>query len=86
MAYGIEIVAFVSSVGKIKLPAFASPAPQVASNDDDTVEDVLSPEFVHLLKTITREEVDKQPTRCPHAETAELMTKVRLHNNSRNNS
>lgn len=76
LAYGIEIVAFVSSVGKIRLPSTVSPPSQVPSEDDDTVEDALSPEFVHLLKNITREEVDKQPTRCPHAETAERMTKV----------
>ncbi|TCD71452.1 hypothetical protein EIP91_010158 [Steccherinum ochraceum] len=75
LAYGVEIVAFVSSVGKIRLPSTVSPPSQVPSEDDDTVEDALSPEFVNLLKTITREEVDKQPTRCPHAETAERMTK-----------
>ncbi|KAH8101523.1 chorismate synthase [Cristinia sonorae] len=75
LAYGIEIVAFVSSVGKIRLPSSISPPSQVPSDDDDTVEDVLSPEFVTLLKTITREEVDKYITRCPHAETSERMTK-----------
>ncbi|KAI0791740.1 chorismate synthase [Abortiporus biennis] len=74
-AFGVEIVAFVSSVGKIKLPSQVSPPSQVSSEDDDVVEDVLSPEFVHLLKTITREEVDKHPTRCPHPETAEKMVK-----------
>ena len=77
MAYGIEIVAFVSSVGKVQLPSAVSPPSQVAEEDDDTVEDALSPEFVELLKTVTREKVDAQPTRCPHAETSERMTKVR---------
>lgn len=77
LVYGIEIVAFVSSVGKIKLPSTVAPSSQVSADDDDTVEDVLSPEFVHLLKTVTRVEVDAQTTRCPHAETAERMTKVR---------
>ena len=77
MAYGIEIVAFVSSVGKVQLPSAVSPPSQVAEEDDDTVEDALSPEFVELLKTVTRETVDAQPTRCPHAETSERMTKVR---------
>ena len=76
LAYGVEIVAFVSSVGKVHLPSYVSSPSQVPADDDDAVEDVLSPEFVHLLKTITREEVDKQTTRCPHAETADLMTKV----------
>lgn len=75
LAYGIEIVAFVSSVGKVKLPSIVSPSSQVSADDDDTVEDVLSPEFVHLLKTVTRADVDAQMTRCPHAETAERMTK-----------
>ena len=44
--------------------------------DRDEVEDALTPEFRKLLATVTREEVDRQPTRCPHAETAERMTKV----------
>lgn len=74
LAYNIEIVAFVSSVGKVKLPSFV--APQVGSDDDEVVEDALSPEFVNLLKTVTRAEVDAFPTRCPHQETSELMTKV----------
>jgi hypothetical protein len=44
--------------------------------DNDDVEDAISPGFGQLLSTITREEVDKHPTRCPHPETAERMTKV----------
>lgn len=44
--------------------------------DNDDAEDALSSEFHQLLSTITREEVDKHPTRCPHPETAERMTKV----------
>lgn len=48
-------------------------------NDNDDVEDTFSPEFRQLLSTITREEVDKHPTRCPHPETAERMTKVGLY-------
>ena len=79
MAYGIEIVAFVSSVGKVHLPSSVSPPSQVPAEDDETVEDALSPEFVELLKTVTREQVDAQPTRCPHAETSERMTKVNQH-------
>lgn len=76
MVYNIEIIAFVSSVGKIKLPAYVSPPSQVPSDDDDDVEDALSPEFVKLLKTITRAEVDSYATRCPHQETSDLMVKV----------
>ena len=78
MAYGVEIVAFVSSVGKVQLPSSVAPPSQAAADDDDSVEDALSPEFVELLKTVTREQVDAQPTRCPHAETSEKMVKVRL--------
>lgn len=47
------------------------------SEDPDFAEDALSPEYVKLLKTITREEVDKYTTRCPHGETSEKMTEVR---------
>lgn len=77
LAYGIEIVAFVSSVGKVKLPSAVSSPSQVSSDDDDTAEDALSPEFVNLLKSVTREQVDAHLTRCPHPETAERMTRVR---------
>ena len=76
--YGIEIVAFVSSVGKVHLPASVAPpslVPNDGNEDNDEAEDALSPEFKQLLATITREEVDKHPTRCPHPETAERMTK-----------
>ncbi|THH30394.1 hypothetical protein EUX98_g3802 [Antrodiella citrinella] len=72
--YGIEIVAFVSSVGKIHLPTSVCPPLLAPAEDNDDVEDALSPEFVKLLKTITREEVDKNIIRCPHPETAERMT------------
>jgi chorismate synthase len=78
-AYGIEIVAFVSSVGKIHLPDSLAPPSLTAlkgGEDDDEVEDALSPEFRKLLATITREEVDRYPTRCPHQETSEKMTQV----------
>ncbi|TFL06248.1 chorismate synthase [Pterulicium gracile] len=76
IAYGIEIVAFVTSVGKIHLPANVAPPALVPSpEDEDEVEDSLSPEFQKLLSTITREEVDKYPSRCPHQETHERMTK-----------
>jgi chorismate synthase len=79
--FGIEIVAFVTSVGKIHLPSNTAPPSLTAADedeDDDDVVDALTPEFRQLLATITREEVDKHPTRCPHPETAERMTKVRI--------
>lgn len=78
LAFGIEVVAFVSSVGKIHLPSHVAP-PSLASDkdaDNDDVTDALSEEFRNLLSTITREQVDAHPTRCPHHETAERMTQV----------
>jgi len=76
LAYGIEIVAFVSSVGKIHLPANVAPPSLTPLNNDgsDVAEDALSEDFVALLANITREQVDKHPTKCPHSETAERMT------------
>ncbi|KAH0838710.1 chorismate synthase [Lanmaoa asiatica] len=77
LVYGIEIVAFVSSVGKIHLPSNVAPPSMTPDGveDNDDVEDAVSPEFRQLLATVTRAEVDKHPTRCPHTETAERMTK-----------
>ncbi|KAF8323332.1 chorismate synthase [Clavulina sp. PMI_390] len=74
LAYGIEIVAFVSSVGKIHLPSFVSAKADVGNDDNDEVEDALSPEFLSILKTVSREQVDAHPTRCPHIPTADRMT------------
>jgi chorismate synthase len=81
LAYGIEIVAFVSSVGNIHLPANVAPpslTPLNNDKNDDIAGDVLSKDFMALLTNITRDEVDKHPTKCPHPETAEKMTKVKL--------
>lgn len=77
-AHGIEIVAFVSSVGKIHLPSTVSStiAATDADENSDEIEDALTPEFRALLATVTREHVDKFPTRCPDAETSERMIKV----------
>ena len=75
-AYGVEIVAFVSSVGKVTIPASVGGRAESHNEDSDEVEDALTPEFRKLLQTVTREEVDKQMTRCPHPETADRMTKV----------
>ena len=79
VAYGIEIVAFVSSVGKVHLPMSIAPSSLVPIDgleDNDEVPDALSSDFRELLATVTRTEIDKHPTRCPHPETAERMTKV----------
>ena len=76
LAYGIEIVAFVSSVGKIHMPSIVSPSPANEKEETDDAEDALSSEFIEILKTVSRETVDAHPTRCPHPETAERMTEV----------
>jgi Chorismate synthase len=79
IAHGIEIVAFVSSVGKVHLPVTVTPPPTDGVEDSDEVPDALSSDFRQLLATVTRAEIDKYPTRCPHPETAERMTKVWPH-------
>lgn len=75
-AHGVEIVAFVSSVGKINIPASVGSRAESTDDETDDAEDALTPEFRKLLSSVTREIVDKHPTRCPHPETAERMTKV----------
>jgi hypothetical protein len=68
-------------VGKVRLPSsivLHSTTLIDVDDDNDDVEDALSPEFRTLLATVTREEVDKYPTRCPHLETSERMVKVRV--------
>jgi chorismate synthase len=66
LANNVEIVAFVSSVGKVAMP-FVNEL-----EDGETV----SPEFFTMLNTITQDEVDKDITRCPHPETAEMIKEV----------
>ncbi|KIO31195.1 hypothetical protein M407DRAFT_68335 [Tulasnella calospora MUT 4182] len=68
--HGIEIVAFVSSVGKISVPSTTISSTE---EDEDHVDDVLNPEYIELLSTVTREKVDEDVTRCPHAGTREAM-------------
>lgn len=70
VAHGIEIVAFVSSVGKIHLPAYST----ATGNEED--DEPLSKEYVHLLNTVTREIVDKEMVRCPNREIAQKMEDV----------
>ncbi|KAL9933165.1 hypothetical protein V8E36_007883 [Tilletia maclaganii] len=78
-AFGVEIVAFVSSVGKIHIPRFpdesltiGQAAPEADSLGDDG-EAPLSAEFRKLLSTVTREIVDQNTIRCPHLEAAKKM-------------
>lgn len=81
-AYGIEIVAFVSSVGQVHLPQIA---PKPTDNTDET-ELPMSKEFLDLLETVTRDTVDEQDVRCPDAEVAEKMRQRILAAKSRHDS
>jgi len=65
-AFGVEIVAFVTSVGKVKIPFV----------DADEEEGPLGKEYVALINKVTREDVDKELSRCPHKETSEKMEEV----------
>lgn len=63
-AYGVEIVAFVSGVGKVGLPF------------EEEEDEVLGKEYMKLVASVKREEVDKEITRCPHKETSKKMEDV----------
>lgn len=65
LAYGVEIVAFVSAVGDVKLPK-----PKYGVRQSDSEKNT----YEKLIDTVTREEVDKYlPVRCPDAEKAKEM-------------
>ncbi|WFD07644.1 chorismate synthase [Malassezia vespertilionis] len=66
-ALGVEIVAFVSSVGQVHVPQYPM------EHGAEAVELPLSDKYVNLLRTITRDQVDKDDVRCPDAEIAERM-------------
>jgi chorismate synthase len=59
LAYGVEIVAFVSSVGAVHLPGLSADKSDV--------------HFFQMLDTISRARVDEQLTRCPDAAISALM-------------
>ncbi|CAG8440147.1 12118_t:CDS:2 [Acaulospora colombiana] len=64
LAHGVEIVAFVSSVSNVAMPF-------IQTEDENAF-----PEgFWEFLNAITREEVDKDPVRCPDNEISEKMRK-----------
>lgn len=64
LAYGIEITAFVTSVGNLHMFPPTAECPTPSQN----------PEFLKLLETINRETVDKfLPVRCPNEEASEKM-------------
>jgi len=60
----VEIIAFVGSVGRVALPY------------TEGEEEVLGGDYLELLRGVTREEVDKEITRCPHKETSTKMEEV----------
>ncbi|SCZ98448.1 BZ3500_MvSof-1268-A1-R1_Chr7-1g09142 [Microbotryum saponariae] len=61
LAHNVEIVAFVSSVGKVHMPT--------SKRDDDTDDE----DYLALLRSVSRETVDQTTIRCPHPETAKAM-------------
>ncbi|KAK7920645.1 hypothetical protein PG985_008667 [Apiospora marii] len=64
LAYGIEITAFVTSVGNMHMFPPTAECPTPSQN----------PEFLKLLETIDRQTVDKfLPVRCPSEEASEKM-------------
>ena len=63
LAHGIEVVAWVSSVGKIHHIQPTTEYPYTSH----------SPRFLQLLRTVTREAVDKTLVRCPDPEVAARM-------------
>lgn len=63
LAHGIEIVAWVSSVGSMHHIQPTAEYPSTSSN----------PAFLQLLQTVTRETVDKSVVRCPDLEIAAKM-------------
>ncbi|BEI80223.1 hypothetical protein CcaverHIS002_0107520 [Cutaneotrichosporon cavernicola] len=73
-AYGVEIVAFVGSVGPVALPF---------SQEED---EVLGKEYLDLVKNVTREEVDKEITRCPERVTSAKMEEAIRAAKARNDS
>lgn len=66
LACGVEIIAFVSSVGNEHLFRPSSKYPSTSSN----------PAFLSLISTITRTQVDEHlPVRCPDVSASERMAK-----------
>lgn len=69
-SYGVEIVAFTSSIGKEFL------FPPTAEHPTATTR----PEFLSLIDKVTRAEIDShQPMRCPSSETGDRMVKLVEH-------
>lgn len=70
LSHGVEIIAFVSSVGNEHLFPATAEHPTPSTN----------PEFLNLIEKIDRKTVDAfVPTRCPNEDAAARMTKVIEH-------
>ncbi|KAI2615102.1 chorismate synthase [Hypoxylon sp. NC1633] len=77
LAYGVEITAFVSSVGAMHM---FPPTPEYPTPSQN-------PEFIELLQTIDRETVDKfLPVRCPDEESSRKMAEYIAEFKERNDS
>ncbi|KAH7021146.1 chorismate synthase/flavin reductase, NADPH-dependent [Microdochium trichocladiopsis] len=77
LAYGIEIVAFTSSIGAVHM---FPPTPEIPSPSQN-------PEFLKMIETIDRETVDKfLPVRCPSQEASDRMTEYIADFRDRNDS
>jgi chorismate synthase len=76
--YGVEIVAFVSSVGSVRMPFLDA--------DSTNPSSPVMKDFYHLLNTIRREDVDADPVRCPDKQVKEKMKQEILKVKSDNDS
>ncbi|GAA96747.1 uncharacterized protein L969DRAFT_90679 [Mixia osmundae IAM 14324] len=81
-ACGVEIVAFVSSVGKVHIPYLASTSHAASGQtvdligggeEEDDADELLTKEYMDMLSKVTREQVDQNNIRCPHPEAAKRM-------------
>ena len=76
IVHGIEIVAFVSSVGPIEIPTGLDtdiPHDVIPSATSHSPQNEKSKQYYNLLNTINREQVDADIIRCPHKETSDKM-------------
>ncbi|OLY81043.1 Chorismate synthase [Smittium mucronatum] len=75
LTHNVEIVAFVSSVGKVKLDCLGS-----------ITDETKNKEFFDLIQNVTRTKVDSSITRCPVPATAKLINDEILRRKEENNS
>ncbi|KAG0144095.1 hypothetical protein CROQUDRAFT_65382 [Cronartium quercuum f. sp. fusiforme G11] len=75
LAYGIEIVAFVSSVGQVHFTtkSLKAPVSNVTNEVHCVDENWCDPEYMQYLSNLTRADVDKSLVRCPHLPSSALM-------------